>query len=132
MNQIEQVIEKKGIAWILARIKSKSPKMYVAMQTVGGFVGLALVPFILELQTGVMTVPHQNIILPICEFIAAFISGMTAAAMTTTTDPKLISPETVSAVKEAAKNDRQTTTDPNVIGPPLPQTTIEPVNVTQP
>ena len=132
MNQIETVIEKKGIAWLMSRVQSKSPKLYCSIQVVGGIVILALAPLTIEIQTGAMVIPHSNIILPICQFLCALLAGAGVTAMTTTTDPKLISPETVSAVKEAAKNDRKITTDPNVIGPPLPQTTIEPVNVTQP
>ena len=116
MNKVEQVIEQKGIQWIVKRIQSKSPKLYRSIQVVGGIAILALVPFITELQTGMMTVPHQNIVLPICQFVAALLVGMGITATTTTTDPTLISNET--------KQNMQITTDKEPIGPPAPLNSI--------
>ena len=127
MNQIETVIEKKGIAWLMSRVQSKSPKLYRSIQVVGGIVILALAPLTIEIQTGAMVIPHSNIILPICQFLCALLAGAGVTAMTTTTDPKLISPET--------KQNMNVVTDPTPLGPPSPnqeQTTIEPVNVAQP
>ena len=127
MNQIETVIEKKGIAWLMSRVRSKSPKLYRSIQVVGGIVILALAPLTIEIQTGAMVIPHSNIILPICQFLCALLAGAGVTAMTTTTDPKLISPET--------KQNMNVVTDPAPLGPPSPnqeQTTIEPVNVAQP
>ena len=124
MNQIEQVIEKKGIDWLWSRVKSKSPKLYRIIQIVGGVVILALGPFTFEMTTGILTVPHQNIVLPICQFLIACLAGAGITAATTTTDGKLTTEETkANVISEAIDKGKVApkeviTTHPDADGPP--------------
>lgn len=94
MNQLETVIEKKGITWLLNRVKSESPTLYKWIQIIGAAVVAYIGTFVVELQTGAMTVPHENIILPICQFLVALFAGAGVVAATTTKSAALTTEDT--------------------------------------
>ena len=88
-NKIEMGIAK----WLLARIKSKSPKLYANLSWLSGFIIAITGGFIAAYNIGI---PHGSydhlldVIDNICVVVGAASTSLFGVAVTTTTDPTLI------------------------------------------
>ena len=88
---------------IIARLASKTPKTYILMQNYSASIIAIIGISITAIETHqIPDFKYESAVVYILGLIAAIFAGIGGAAATTTTDPKLISPEVKEKIIEDA------------------------------